>query len=1571
MAGTEMGLRGPLVPASWHWGGSPYQHSFQQTAGGAAGTAVAVSQPTEQHGPKEEEVRNCDEAAVEDGSWVCFWSIQQFREKRCALMGPQRFRSYLGIAKLACGTSLAAFIADDGRLYCWNWGQCGSMHACSPQLLEGRNLDKMTVVDVACGESHLACITAEGRVFTYGRGDRGQRGSGKVTDGQQHGGPDEVLFPRQARQAACGANFTLILTDDGQLYSFGDGSYGVLGTDAVSTRWTPTKVKFHDRKIGLVAAGRHHAIAVTDLGCTYSWGRNNLGQLGLGHNDDRWTPQVVSELGGQRTVLVLASDASVAATAGGDFFIWGGAEGNLPVPLERNDFVQLAVGDAVYGLTAEDSLWMRPLGSLSQTLSAGVVLPAAGVTLIAAAGELLMGVAPGSSYMETEQQEQQVQEQQQEEEQGDKNRGECVQAIDQDAYAETTATDDALQRDIVDRRKRVSFSEVVESFSVQAESTKSPRRSESGASPQLKNRTRSLPPSRQAKGAQNAISSRTRSLSPVESKARVAAAVQQQPCLRKAGGTAAAAAATVKTKVRQNPLTLSAAAAAPAGRHSPTNVAAAEQAAEREGKTADVGVCCNSSGSIGSLLCSRTCRAGTAVTDDEIFSASTTTNAAADTDTLSPLHNASSHQSTPEFGFSATGMPLGGSPSNAERLENVGSPHTPWSPACEAKSPSLLTPLRDGDQQIKHNELQLQQQQQMHHQAHLQQQQQQIQLQQLQLQQHQPQQQHMLSPIQQQLHMTPMHDHPQQLQQHHQLQQQSQLQQQHHLQHQRHQEPPLHQPHLLPAAAETLSIPSTFPDLRPAAPSSQQPLQPVSPLYPHSGYPSHGVLPWAAEHELQQQFGSERRLVGRSAGPGEADGSRGPLPSGSEVAALALGLELQRQASRLRLESTAPTSNRSSSCSSSALESQLQSFRLNELPMLLAGRETAIAGELAAQKEAAELRRALSLARKDSADTEQEKLQLMKEIRSLKSNLEDAKAEALKRNQTVEGLEDQVSRQKKQIDRLKTELEEEASQNHRDLKQMLEKLHLTETRRQQMHQQLQEAHAYIHQLEAERKDAGLLRSELDKLRKALTKESTEKEDLCKQADAAISEWQNSYAKLQTEAEEAAALAKKNEEVAAAAQAELQQARLTHEEERKALVKKIDDSEEERLAVQAEKASIHSIKQQLQQYEKACGEHTAELSALKRTEQRLRRELDEAKDDQTNAQLYITTLQAELDKASKEISQRQDKLEDLQQKLLDRENESLRLFAAQQQAEIELQKLREGQSDFELEIRSLKQTLKLKEETIKMREEQVAEEKSKASSSVLLQGELEDLRQDLLLSRENEKSVSAQLRELQQSMAAHQRMAEEATETLQHKEQEICDLQAHFETEIQTLRQNNDLLNADVNSMRAANERLQEKLRGVQEMAEHAQQRDSQLRSFVSVMASHLVACAEIFSHKGLLEVDRSRCIDFSFIEFEAEKKSENESEETWARVCSAVTYVCSLKLGKVCEKVIQKLQDEADRVNAKLEETQEQLKEKINELCGKNASLAKAQELQLQIGALEEEFARKLEQMSEIERASC
>lgn len=48
-----------------------------------------------------------------------------------------------------------------------------------------------------------------------------------------------------------------------------------------------------------------------DLGSTYSWGKNSAGQLGLGHTDDRWTPQVVRRTFGEKCVR----DFSVCAAS--------------------------------------------------------------------------------------------------------------------------------------------------------------------------------------------------------------------------------------------------------------------------------------------------------------------------------------------------------------------------------------------------------------------------------------------------------------------------------------------------------------------------------------------------------------------------------------------------------------------------------------------------------------------------------------------------------------------------------------------------------------------------------------------------------------------------------------------------------------------------------------------------------------------------------------------------------------------------------------------------------------------------------------------------------------------------------------------------------------------------------------------------------------------------------------------------------------------------------------------------------------------------------------------------------
>ncbi|OEH76238.1 regulator of chromosome condensation domain-containing protein [Cyclospora cayetanensis] len=288
----------PMLPYAPHDGLLP-SHVQPPKAGDLP---LAVCDPSGNRGPLPEGDANdaSEEDASEEGSWVCFWSADASPKNRRGFVGPQRFRSYLGITKLACGSSLAAFIAskaelarfvhtaaappvvavscvpkerdgssarnarkaaadtvagagwrplaqdsaptgvclhaaDDGRLYCWDWGESGNMHACSPQLLEGRHLEEMHVVDVACGGGHIVCITGspgavEGASLLRGGGlkqaaptvlcvdsssghaPRGHYAAVCTAERRVFTGPDEVLFPRPARQVACGEQFSLVLT---------------------------------------------------------------------------------------------------------------------------------------------------------------------------------------------------------------------------------------------------------------------------------------------------------------------------------------------------------------------------------------------------------------------------------------------------------------------------------------------------------------------------------------------------------------------------------------------------------------------------------------------------------------------------------------------------------------------------------------------------------------------------------------------------------------------------------------------------------------------------------------------------------------------------------------------------------------------------------------------------------------------------------------------------------------------------------------------------------------------------------------------------------------------------------------------------------------------------------------------------------------------------------------------------------------------------------------------------------------------------------------------------------------
>jgi alpha-tubulin suppressor-like RCC1 family protein len=66
---------------------------------------------------------------------------------------------------------------------------------------------------------------------------------------------------------------TVLLTTDGQVYTFGSNSYGQLGIGDLSSRGSPNLVKMPSAvTIAMIAAGSHHTVVLTNDGDVLTWG---------------------------------------------------------------------------------------------------------------------------------------------------------------------------------------------------------------------------------------------------------------------------------------------------------------------------------------------------------------------------------------------------------------------------------------------------------------------------------------------------------------------------------------------------------------------------------------------------------------------------------------------------------------------------------------------------------------------------------------------------------------------------------------------------------------------------------------------------------------------------------------------------------------------------------------------------------------------------------------------------------------------------------------------------------------------------------------------------------------------------------------------------------------------------------------------------------------------------------------------------------------------------------------------------------------------------------------------------
>ena len=267
-------------------------------------------------------------------------------------IGNGETESYVKVPKLvmknvkmvACGTYMTAVIKNDGQLFTWGRTYRGSLGNGSTEdakcSMPQKIMDDIESVSVSINNEEYRCsnvsaVDKEGNLYVWGGGSYYALGTGNTSD---------IATPRKImsniESASMGNRHGAAVTKDGKLYLWGDNQFGQLGNDTQACEQVPKRVASNVKKVSLsgyetmilskdgnvymcgwgvsktmsmmlsdvqdISVGgsdwyrygepsTYHALAMTNDGSVYTWGRtNSQGQLGNGTTTASTTPQKIS-----------------------------------------------------------------------------------------------------------------------------------------------------------------------------------------------------------------------------------------------------------------------------------------------------------------------------------------------------------------------------------------------------------------------------------------------------------------------------------------------------------------------------------------------------------------------------------------------------------------------------------------------------------------------------------------------------------------------------------------------------------------------------------------------------------------------------------------------------------------------------------------------------------------------------------------------------------------------------------------------------------------------------------------------------------------------------------------------------------------------------------------------------------------------------------------------------------------------------------------------------------------------------------------------------------------------------
>lgn len=183
--------------------------------------------------------------------------------------------------------------------------------------------EKPVIVQIAAGLNHSLALDEDGNVYAFGMGYDGQLGLGPSV--YETNLPTKISGLPKIVSIAAGQNQSFAIDENGDVWVWGRNNVGQLGLGDAgwNTNRAIPELNPYLSDIVQIAAGDSYTYAVDKKGHVYAWGFNHSGQLGFGDTNDRYIPEQISNLNGIKKISVGSTNVTFAIDENGDVWAWG------------------------------------------------------------------------------------------------------------------------------------------------------------------------------------------------------------------------------------------------------------------------------------------------------------------------------------------------------------------------------------------------------------------------------------------------------------------------------------------------------------------------------------------------------------------------------------------------------------------------------------------------------------------------------------------------------------------------------------------------------------------------------------------------------------------------------------------------------------------------------------------------------------------------------------------------------------------------------------------------------------------------------------------------------------------------------------------------------------------------------------------------------------------------------------------------------------------------------------------------------------------------------------------------